>query len=207
MFRERNIPYCIYGASGHSKVIIEILENTGQTIHSLYDDDINKTSLLDYTVTNQTNVFENQLMNWLIGIGNNKIRKRIVESHSLMYGLAIDKTAHISKRTEIGNGTVIMPGVCINSSTVIGKHAIINTNSSVDHDCFLNDYVHLSPNATLCGGVSVGEGTHIGAGAIVIPGIRIGRWSTIGAGAVIIKDVSDFATVVGNPGKILNRKK
>ena len=100
-----------------------------------------------------------------------------------------------------------MPGVTINSSTIIGAHCIINTNSSVDHDCVLEHYVHISPNATLCGSVFVGEGTHIGAGSVLIPGVKIGKWCTIGAGSVIIKDVPDYSTVVGNPGKIIKQLK
>jgi len=35
--------------------------------------------------------------------------------------------------------------------------------------------------------------------------IKIGKWATIGAGAVIIKDVPDGVTVVGNPGRILDK--
>jgi acetyltransferase EpsM len=63
--------------------------------------------------------------------------------------------------------------------------------------------VHISPGAVLAGGVRVGIGSHIGIGAMVIPGKKIGQWCTIGAGAVIIEDVPNFATVVGNPGKIV----
>lgn len=195
--------YCIYGASGHSKVIIEIIENAGNSIKGLFDDDPAKKVLLNYQVTNERSIFDLQGVAWIIGIGNNETRKKVAENHCLSYDNAIDSKATISSRIQIGKGTVIMPGVTINSSTIIGKHSIINTNSSVDHDCILEDYVHISPNATLCGGVIVGEGTHVGAGAVIIPGIKIGKWATIGAGSVIIKDVPDFATVVGNPGKII----
>jgi serine acetyltransferase len=39
---------------------------------------------------------------------------------------------------------------------------------------------------------------------VIIPQISIGSNVIIGAGAVINKDVPDGATVVGNPGKIVN---
>ena len=195
--------YYIYGASGHSKVIIEILETSGYVIKELYDDDPNKTTLLDYIVSNSKDILKLRNLEWIIGIGDNRIRKKIAENIQLNYGRAIDLSAIISKRVKIGNGTVIMPGAIINSSSVIGSHVIVNTNSSIDHDCVLDDYVHVSPNATLCGGVKVGEGTHIGAGAIISPNIIIGEWVKIGAGSVIIKDVPNYATVVGNPGKII----
>jgi sugar O-acyltransferase (sialic acid O-acetyltransferase NeuD family) len=195
--------YCIYGASGHSKVIIEIIEKAGNVVLVLYDDDKQKNLLLHYKVSSEKSVFQLSDVQWIIGIGDNRIRKKIAENDFLIYGQAIDKSCLISKRTEIGKGTVIMASATINSSTFIGNHAIINTNASIDHDCNVEDFVHVSPNATLCGGVSVGEGSHIGAGSVVIPGIKIGKWVTIGAGSVIIKDVPDFATIVGNPGKII----
>jgi acetyltransferase EpsM len=195
--------YGIYGASGHSKVIIEILETSGYAVKELYDDDQNKIELIDFKVTNRKEILQQPGLFWIVGIGDNRIRKNVAESNKLLYGQAIDLSAKISKRIQVGRGTVIMPGVTITSSVIIGDHVIVNTNSSVDHDCIIEDYVHLSPNATLCGGVKVGEGTHVGAGAIVIPGITIGKWVKIGAGTIVIKDVPDGVTMVGNPGKII----
>ncbi len=195
--------YCIYGASGHGKVIIEILEALALTVKEMYDDDPKKISLLDYTVTSDKQILEQTGLTWLIGIGNNVIRKKIAKSNLLSYGIAIDPTARVSKRAEIGKGTVVMPGATINSSTLIGEQVIINTNSSIDHDCILENYVHVSPNATLCGGLKIGEGAHIGAGAVIIPGITVGKWVTIGAGTIVVKDVPDNVTIVGNPGKII----
>lgn len=196
--------FCIYGASGHSKVIIEILERRGESIKGLFDDDPEKKVLLDYRVNHDKDFLLLNNFNWVIGIGDNVIRKKIVEDNSLNFAEVIDIGTNISKRITVGKGTVIMPGATINSSVIIGRHAIVNTNASIDHDCILMDYVHISPNATLCGSVSIGEGTHVGAGTVIIPGIKIGNWAKIGAGSVIIRDVPDNATVVGNPGRIIN---
>ncbi len=196
------IPYRIYGASGHSKVIIEMLEKQGECIDGLYDDDSGKTMLFEYKISHDNSIFTSGSVYWIIGIGHNGIRKKIAETHLLNYQTVIDKSANISQRASIGKGSVIMPGTTINASSILGKHSIVNTNASVDHDCFLGDYVHVSPNATLCGGVTVGEGTHIGAGAVIIPGIKIGKWAKIGAGSILIKNIPDNVTVVGNPGRI-----
>jgi len=198
--------FCIYGASGHSKVIIEILERRGESIKGLFDDDPEKKALLDYLVNHEKDFLLLDNSNWVIGIGDNATRKKIAENNSLNFTEIIDTGTNISKRIMVGKGTVIMPGVTINSSVVIGQHAIVNTNASIDHDCILMDYVHISPNATLCGGVSIGEGTHVGAGAVIIPGTKIGKWAKIGAGSVIIRDIPDNATVVGNPGRIINNR-
>lgn len=197
----------VYGASGHGKVILEILENIN-TPHIEIWDDADKPPVWEYPVKRPLPPGEPVTDQMIISIGVNATRKRVAGrfSNTLRFGTAIHSDAHISKRATIGEGTVVMAGVTINADCSIGKHCIVNTSSSVDHDCVLGDYVHISPNATLSGDVHVGEGTHIGAGAAVIQGIRIGKWCTVGAGAVVIKDIPDHATAVGVPAKVIKIK-
>jgi sugar O-acyltransferase (sialic acid O-acetyltransferase NeuD family) len=192
----------IFGASGHGKVIAEIAENNGIVLDGFIDNDPAKVELLGYPVLNNLE----KLTDIIIAIGNNKVRKNIVVNNpNFNYIKLAHNRANISQRTTIGIGTVVMAGVTVNVDVSIGLHCIINTNTSVDHDCVIADFVHLSPNVALAGNVTIGEGTHIGIGASVIQGIKIGSWCTIGAGAVIIKDIPDGCTVVGNPGKIINK--
>jgi acetyltransferase EpsM len=189
----------LYGASGHAKVIIEVLEQLGIKPTGLFDDNEAITDMLGYKVTSYKLYTPKHSDRIIISIGNNAIRYRLVQELVASYTTAIHPFSSISKRCSIQDGTVIMSGVSINSSVEIGSHCIINTNASIDHDCRIGNFVHISPNAVLCGEVKIGEGTHIGAGATLIPGIKVGAWSTIGAGAVVIKDVPDNVKVVGNP--------
>lgn len=192
----------LYGASGHAKVIIEILESQGVKIEGLFDDNESVKSLLQFPVQKFiTSFIQNKEL--IISIGNNVIRRKIVAAIKAEYGIAIHPKSTISQRSFIGEGTVVMAGVTVNSGTQIGMHCIINTNASVDHDCVLENFVHISPNAALCGDVHIDEGTHIGAGSIIIPGKRIGKWCTIGAGSVVIKDIPDYSIAIGNPCKII----
>lgn len=200
---QSNSSYFLYGAGGHGKVIAEILEAESAAVHGFFDPVTNRTEVLGYPVYSspeELNLPPGVL--WIISVGNNEARKRIVGEHPFPFGKAVHPSAVISSRASLGEGSVVMAGACINSCAVVGRHAIINTNASVDHDCVLEDFVHISPGAALAGTVYVGEGTHIGTGASVIPGIRIGKWCTIGAGAVVIRDVPDGATVVGVPGRV-----
>ena len=196
----------LIGASGHAKVIIEILEKMKFRIGGLQDANPDISNLLDYDVHQHLPKFYNNKGDQvIITIGNNAIRKKIAQANSYKYISAIHPSASISKRASIGVGTVVMAGVSINANVRIGKHSIINTNSSIDHDCILEDFVHVSPNAALAGNVTVGEGSHIGIGACIIQGVTIGKWSTIGAGTVIINNIPDGCTVVGNPGRIIKQ--
>lgn len=195
----------IYGASGHGKVIVDILELNGIREIMVWDDSPQE-HLSGYEVSlPQQGGYEDTPL--IVSIGDNATRKKIAEklSPDTLFYSVVHPGATISKSASIDRGTVVMAGVSINPDAIIGRHCIINTNASIDHDCVIGDYVHISPNVALCGDVSVGEGTHIGAGTVVIPGKKIGKWCIIGAGSVIINDVPDGAKVVGNPGRIISQ--
>lgn len=196
----------LIGASGHAKVIIDILEKSAVEVDYLVDANPDITELVGYRVLNEQGYVPLSESEHIISIGANPIRKKLAEQFEVPYGWAIHPNAILGDDVTVGQGTVIMAGAIINPSTQIGNHCIINTAASVDHDCEIHDYVHISPNATLCGGITVDEGTQVGAGATIIPGIKIGKWATVGAGAVVIKDVPDYATVVGNPAIVIKTK-
>lgn len=197
---------CLYGASGHGKVLKDIADSMNIEVVSFLDDNPMSSEINGVQVvkTDKLNAFTSYKL--VISIGNNKVRKRISKEINSGFETLIHKTAIVSEVSTIQEGTVVMPSAVINANTSIGRHTIINSASVIEHDCIIADFVHISPNATITGGVSIGEGTHIGAGAVVIPGIKIGKWVTVGAGSVIIKDIPDFATVVGNPGKVIKVK-
>ena len=193
----------LFGASGHAKVIIDILEKMGIEVEFLVDANPDLIELQSYTIKHESGYSVCADDEIIVSVGSNKTRKKITETLNTHFGWAIHPSVILGDDVSIGQGTVMMAGAIVNSSCSIGNHCIINTSASIDHDCVIGDYVHISPNATLCGTIAVGEGTHIGAGATIIPNLKIGKWTTIGAGTVIIEDVPDYAVVVGNPGKII----
>jgi acetyltransferase EpsM len=187
----------IYGASGHAKVLLDICEIGSKNSVFIYDDNLSVKELGGSLVHHEIKVG----IQWLIGIGNNQLRKSIVKKYNFNFTKLIHPRSVLAKDSKIDVGTVIMAGAIVNSGCNVGKHVILNTNCSVDHDCEIEDYVHISPGATLCGNVLVKKGTHIGAGAVILPGVNIGEWATIGAGSVVVKDVSDGVTMLGNPAR------
>lgn len=196
----------IYGASGHGKVVCDIIKDNYPQEEIIFIDDALKGNFFyNHPVYLPQNFdFINQKK--IIGIGHNVIRKKIASLYN-NYINAIHSSVVISPSVKIGTGNVIMPNVSCNADSIIGNHVILNTSCSIDHDCRIGDFVHISPNASIAGNVKVGEGTHIGIGATIIQGIKIGKFATIGAGTVVIKDIPDGATVVGVPGKTIKFRK
>lgn len=193
----------LFGASGHAKVIMDIVKAQGDNVGCLYDDSPQCNGIQSCKVyKSEDKEVEGPL---IISIGSNNARCLISERYKLKYARAIHPGAIVSTSATIEEGTVVMQGAIIQPEAHIGRHCIINTGASVDHECKIGDYVHISPHATLCGNVHVGEGSWIGAGATVIPGIKIGRWCTIGAGSVVVRDIPDGVIAYGNPCKIKNQ--
>lgn len=191
----------LFGASGHGKVIKEIIEANGQQIEAFVDDNPHLDELCGKPVLH--GVTDKSPM--IVSIGVNHIRKKVVQKLNCAFGVAIHPSAVVSPSAKIGEGTVVMAGAVINADAVIGKHCIINTGATVDHECVIGDYCHIAPNATLCGQVHVGEGTLMGVNSCAIPCVKIGSWCTIGAGAAVTNDIEDNLTMVGVPAKELIR--
>jgi acetyltransferase EpsM len=195
----------IFGASGHGKVVAELVTSTHRNVESMIDDAPKSLTLGIIPIINSLSIVSPKSdVAMIIAIGNNLVRKQMsLRFSNYNFFSSIHQMAFVSPSATVGLGTVVMVHAVVNSDTKIGKHVIVNTASIIEHDCDIADFVHISPKVTLLGNVSVGLGTHIGSGVIVIPGVKIGKWCTVGAGAVIINDIPDGATVIGNPGKII----
>lgn len=198
----------LYGAGGHSGVIIDILGSLGVEVIGVFDDDPSQARLKGYDIKDGIRLlgdgFPHLDAPLIVSVGNNSRRAELSKLiRNTPFGRAIHGTAIISPKSVIGVGTVILHGAIVQSGTIVGEHVLVNTAASIDHDNRIGNYAHISPHATLCGHVTVGEGTHIGAGAVVIPSIKIGKWCNVGAGAVVIRDIPDFCTAVGNPAQVI----
>ena len=195
----------LFGASGHGKVIKDILNANGIKVEAFVDDNPNVNECGGRPVLHDAM----GLSPMIVSIGVNRIRKMIVErlranNSAIEFATAIHPSAVISPSAKIGEGTVVMAGAVVNADAVIGNHCIVNTGATVDHDCVIGDYCHIAPGANVSGGTHIGEGTWIGVGACVIQCLNIGKWSFIGAGSVVVKDVSDGVVAYGNPCKVIH---
>ncbi|MFB9057599.1 acetyltransferase [Mariniflexile ostreae] len=205
----------IIGASGHAKVIIDIIEQLEDyTIVGLIDSFKPKGSFIfqyeilgnekDIPALSQTYDF----YAGIIAIGDNWTRKNIYKKiikivPEFEFISAIHPKSIIGKGVKIGKGTVIMAGAIVNSDAKIEDFCIINTGALLEHDCNLGKFASLAPNATVGGNVKIGAFSAICLSANVIQDISIGIHSIIGAGALVNRKVGDYKMVYGIPGKVI----
>lgn len=193
----------IIGGGGHAKVVIDAALKCGHNILGFLDDNINITEILGYRrlggISDCTS-FSNKAQ-FVIAIGNNKLRREIFEKYNLSYATIIHPSTVIGNDVVIGDGTVIMAGAVINASARVGKHSIINTSCVVEHDVVIGDFTMLAPHSTVCGFSKIGSNCWLGAGATVNNVLTICDDVTIGSGSVAISDIKEASTYIGVPAK------
>src|SRR6478672_9169627 len=171
----------IIGYSGHAFVCCGILQAAGKSVQ--YYCDVQEKDYNPYKLkylgkeTDAVSVNEMKESGFVIGIGDNKIRKKVYQSlaenclpeNAIHPSAIIDSTVTIAK-----NGVMISAGVCIKPLSKISEGAICNTSCVIEHECIIGAFAHVGPGAILCGNVTVGDGAFIGAGAIIRQNITIG---------------------------------
>lgn len=202
----------LYGCGGHAKVILDILYKQGRKVAALIDDNpplgvnhIHGVPVIKASPQTMSEI-EHDYSRWIVAIGSNTIRRRIVEKLEICgysFTTAIHPSAEIGSGVEIGEGSVIMANSVVNIDTKIGNHAVINTGSTIDHDCKIGDFCHVAPGCHLCGQVELSEGVFLGAGSQAIPGVRVGEHTFCGAGSVVIKSLPSSSLVYGCPAKVV----
>lgn len=202
----------LFGASGHAKVVIDIIENQKRyNITGIYDDDLTlcgKEVLGCKVIGGKKELVSaiksGNIKYGIVTIGNNRDRKKTGEwiiSQGLELATAIHPSATIARTVLIGDGTVIMAGTVINANVSIGQNVIVNTSATIDHDCHIENNVHIGPGSVLCGSVSVGNCTLIGAGSTVLPNMKIGKNVIVAAGGTVVSGIPDGLKVRGTPTK------
>ncbi len=140
----------------------------------------------------------------------------------------IDRGSDIGEGTKIWHFTHIMPGckigkhcnigqnVVVSHEVVLGNNVKVQNNVSIYTGVTCEDDVFLGPSMVFTNVSNprsavnrkgsyektlVRQGASIGANATIVCGLTIGRYAFIGAGTVVTKNISDYALVVGNPGR------
>ena len=208
----------IIGASGHAKVITDIIEKTGQYEVYGFVDSYKKigSDILGYKIIGDEKCIpylkeKEGIKKGIVAIGDNWKRKEMVKKIKDLvidfdFISAIHPSVSISNYISIGKGVAVMAGVVVNSDAQIGDHCIINTKASLGHDSMMEEFSSLASGVTIGGNTNIGKFAAISIGATVVNNVTIGKHTVIGAGALVTKDIGDFQVAYGSPAKFINKR-
>ncbi|HQW86326.1 MAG TPA: serine acetyltransferase [Flavobacteriales bacterium] len=121
----------------------------------------------------------------------------------LLYRLLVEWVLCIELpwKTRIGPGFRIDHGqaLVVNDHTVFGAGCTVRNSTTIGNKRL--------PDGTYSASPRFGDRVDIGANAVIIGPITVGDDAAIGAGAVVVKDVPAGYIAVGNPARILPRRR
>ena len=206
-------PAIIYGASGHGKVVADLLQACGTEIEGFVDDDPRKSGkTFGLKILGDAKCLIERAgrgpVTVALGIGDNFARRLVAEqcvAGHVRLLTAVHPSATVAASAKIASGVVIMAHAVVNADAVIQQGAIINTGAIVEHDCRVGNFAHLSPKVAIGGHVEIGDLSWLGIGVAVIPKVKVGIGSIVGAGATVVTDVDDWVVAIGTPARTLRR--
>tara|TARA_R110002033_G_scaffold60466_2_gene110663 strand:- start:4061 stop:4726 length:666 start_codon:yes stop_codon:yes gene_type:complete len=205
----------IYGASGHAKMIVDVIEkNKSHNIMGFIDTykplgyQLNSYKVIGHLEHLKQLKTDLNIDGIIIAIGDNFTRQKVANNiknilPNLKFVTIVHPTATLAEDIIIEDGSVIMAKAVINSGSKVGKFCIINTSSTLGHDSTMADFSSLASGVTVAGSVKIGVCSAICLRAIIIQNIEIGNNTVIGAGSLVLKSIGDLKTAYGNPIDII----
>jgi len=207
----------IIGAGTYGQGYASYLKEAGIDIIGFIDDDsnligteVNGIPVLGAYVDLFERKFKDKVQNIYCPLGLNDIRVKYLSALKIE-GYRIPSFFHhsvaIAPDVIIGEGVYMLVGNTVMPYATLGDFTMISMNSTVAHHVNLDKGVFISSGVNIGASVEVGRNAFFGIGSTVMTGVKeIGQHAMIGAGSVVIKNVPEYATVVGNPAKILKKK-
>ena len=208
----------IFGSSYQANVIFSELKNFKKFRVIGFCDDkvpINKLINNKYKLKNLGKFKEiskkiNNNIKGIIGIGENKIRKKIVRECSAInkkfkWISLVSKNAIIDKNVTIGEGSIILSGSIIRNDVKIGNHCLINSSCSIDHDTIISNFSSCGPGVITDGNVFLGDSSFVGIGSTIKHSIKIDQNVFIGGHSYVNKNCKKGFLYYGSPIKKIKK--
>jgi maltose O-acetyltransferase len=117
---------------------------------------------------------------------------------------SLDLGGHASRFSVGDHSFVGRASIMLQDSVTIGARVCINdyvTILTATHDTQRWDWAHIKRP------VRIDDYAWIATGATILPGVHIGVGAVVGANAVVSRDVPPYPIAVGNPAKIIDRRR
>jgi sugar O-acyltransferase (sialic acid O-acetyltransferase NeuD family) len=162
----------IVGAGGHGRTLYETATLLGYENISFLDDNESPSNISEILIIGKTSdlsLYTNTAKNFIIGIGNNKLRELFhqqLQTLNITPITLVHPFSFVSPSATLGDGSVVLAGAVIGANSSLGAGTIVNSHSTVDHDSTLGDFAHLGVGVHLAGGANVGKSAFLQAGTV-----------------------------------------
>ena len=198
----------LIGAGGHALSCIDVIEQENKYnirgLVGLKDEVGKKISGYDVIATQDELVNLSKDFRYaFIAIGQIKSVKLRIDLYESVLNTGfkipsiISPQSFISRTVQIGEGTIIMNGVILNSGVRIGNNCIINSKALIEHGTQVADHCHISTGAILNGDCVVESKSFVGSGAVVKHGITIKTSSFVNMGQIVTKNFDNLNNMTG----------
>lgn len=205
-------PLILIGGGGHCKSVIDVAESAGYTILGILDrpEEVGK-KVLSYEVIGTDDDMAKYVdrAEFIVTVGQIKSPDLRIKLHKMIeqaggkLATIVAPTAHVSKYTQLGEGSVVMHQAVVNADAKIGKGCIVNTFANIEHDVVVGDYCHISTGAMVNGGATITDGTFLGSQSVVNQCVKIELGGVIASLSVVNKDITEKGIYAGNPAKLI----
>ena len=189
----------LFGGGGHANSCIDVINLSKKfKVQGVVLKNKNSKNKTNYPTVQTSENFKKIVKiskNALIAIGmfrDHGVRLNIfkkAKKAGFNFPVIISPKSYVSKKSTIGDGTIIMHGAFVNINSNIGFNSIVNSHSIIEHDVIIGNNCHLAPGSIINGDVKIGDNTFIGSGSIIKNGIKIGNKCIIQAGSFVNKNL------------------
>lgn len=168
----------LIGAGGHARIVVEILEATGNRVVAYCDR--RASSWLDAPRLEDDGLLGTLPAGIGVALGVGGIdpaglarRRRLLEA-AIADGRPAPAIVHpsaiIGRGASLGPGAQVLAGAILQPGVRLGLASLVNSGALLEHDSQIGDGSHASPRAVVLADCRVGSDCMIGTAAVILPG-------------------------------------
>jgi len=204
----------IVGSGGVGQMALQIAHDmkqqnvTNWNLDGVFDDDEERhgEKILGVEIRGSVNELTDvRRGNIVVAIANPKIKLEIAEfiengtKHTPITLRHPD--SWIGENVDIGEGSILYPGVKIDPNVHVGKHVQLNKNVTIGHDADIGRGTTFAPGVNLGGHTDIKRGVYFGINSATIQELTVEEYVKVGAGATVVGDIPKNTIVVGTPAE------
>lgn len=197
--------FVIIGTTMFSAELSNMMEGViSFTVNSMYLDKSEFCNLPVYPFENIQDYVDINNTEFVLGVGYSLMNKNRESIYNACKERGFKIHTFVSPYSivladNIGEGSIIMPGVYIGPYSNIGIGNIIEANSTLPHHNTIGNFNWIAPGCTFGGGVNMENNCFVGLSSVVRNEIIIRNMTLIGAHSYISKDTQQESVMLGSP--------